>query len=167
MLVKGGHLPGVGSDDGGPAPARVADVLFDGREVTVLARPHVDTPNTHGTGCSLSAAIAARLASGSPVDAAITEAKDFVHAGLCGGASWRLGAGHGPLDHFGWASVGDRPLSLRSAADAKWPGPEDPATSPLHPSRSFRRCRWIDAPPSDGLGRPVHVLALCRIGCRK
>jgi len=103
VLVKGGHLPGVESHDTGPAPGRVADVLYDGREVRVLTRPHVDTPNTHGTGCSLSAAVAARLAVGAAVESAIAEAKDFVHAALRGGATWRLGGGHGPLDHFGWS----------------------------------------------------------------
>jgi hydroxymethylpyrimidine/phosphomethylpyrimidine kinase len=102
VLVKGGHLPGVASQDGHPAPAQVPDVLFDGQAVSVLDGTHVDTPNTHGTGCSLSAAIAARLAHGDDVPAAVTAAKQFVHGALAGGAAWRLGAGHGPLDHLGW-----------------------------------------------------------------
>jgi hydroxymethylpyrimidine/phosphomethylpyrimidine kinase len=52
----------------------------------------------------LSAAIAARLARGDEVLDAITAAKDFVHRALAGGADWRLGAGHGPVDHFGWSA---------------------------------------------------------------
>ena len=65
--------------------------------------PRVATGNDHGTGCSLSAAIAAHLARGATVPDAIGEAKAFVARALAGGAGWRLGAGHGPLDHFGWS----------------------------------------------------------------
>jgi hydroxymethylpyrimidine/phosphomethylpyrimidine kinase len=106
VLIKGGHLPGVASHDQDPAPPQVSDVLFDGQTVSVLDGSHVDTPNTHGTGCSLSAAIAARLAHGDDVPAAVAEAKQFVHRALSGGAGWRLGAGHGPLDHLGWNGSG-------------------------------------------------------------
>ena len=59
VLVKGGHLPGVESHPGVRPPDQVADVLFDGTTVTVLTGRRVDTLNNHGTGCSLSAAIAA------------------------------------------------------------------------------------------------------------
>jgi hydroxymethylpyrimidine/phosphomethylpyrimidine kinase len=106
VLVKGGHLPGVESSTGGPRPDQVADVLFDGREVTVLTGPRVETSNTHGTGCSLSSAVAARLALGADVPEAVAAAKAFVHDALVGGAAWRLGRGHGPLDHFGWSVPG-------------------------------------------------------------
>ena len=102
VLVKGGHLPGVESRDHGTAPQRVEDVLFDGAEVVVLSGSHVDTPNTHGTGCSLSSAIAAYLAHGAAVDTAVAAAKEYVHSALLGGAGWRLGGGHGPLNHLGW-----------------------------------------------------------------
>ncbi len=101
VLVKGGHLTGVEpGSDAGILPS-VPDVLYDGTTVTVLRADRVDTPNSHGTGCSLSAAIAAKLASGAEVPAAVAEAKAFVHRALLGGAAWRLGKGHGPLDHFG------------------------------------------------------------------
>jgi hydroxymethylpyrimidine/phosphomethylpyrimidine kinase len=102
VLVKGGHLPGVDSLDQGAAPRQVADVLFDGEDVTVLRGSRVDTPNTHGTGCSLSSAIAAYLAHGASVPTAVAAAKEFVHGALLGGAGWRLGRGHGPLNHLGW-----------------------------------------------------------------
>jgi hydroxymethylpyrimidine/phosphomethylpyrimidine kinase len=103
VLVKGGHLAGVESSSGsGPRPS-VPDVLYDGATVTVLTADRVDTVNTHGTGCSLSAAIAARLADGADVVTAVTDAKQFVHLALVGGAGWHLGKGHGPLDHFGWS----------------------------------------------------------------
>jgi hydroxymethylpyrimidine/phosphomethylpyrimidine kinase len=102
VLVKGGHLPGVQPRTGVAPPAQVADVLFDGATVTVLTGGHVDTPNTHGTGCSLSAAIAAYLAHGADVPDAVSAAKQFVLGALRGGARWHLGGGHGPLDHLGW-----------------------------------------------------------------
>jgi hydroxymethylpyrimidine/phosphomethylpyrimidine kinase len=103
VLVKGGHLAGVepgSGSDAGILPS-VPDVLYDGTTVTVLQAGRVDTANSHGTGCSLSAAIAAKLAAGADVPTAVTEAKAFVHRALVGGAAWRLGKGHGPLDHFG------------------------------------------------------------------
>lgn len=103
VLVKGGHLPGVHGDDGGPAPDRVADVLFDGTDVTVLDGTRVATRNNHGTGCSLASATAALLATGCDVPDAVAGAKAFVHAALRGAASWDLGRGHGPLDPFGWS----------------------------------------------------------------
>ncbi len=103
--MKGGHLPGVEGDTA-PAPPVVADVLFDGSTVTVLEVPCVDSANTHGTGCTLSAAIAGLLARGLEVPDAVAEAKAFVAAALAGAASWRLGAGHGPLDPFGWSGTG-------------------------------------------------------------
>lgn len=108
VLVKGGHLPGVETSDAGNVPPDVADVLFDGTEVTVLRGTRVATANTHGTGCSLSAAVVANLAGGSDVATVVHAAKLFVHHALVGGTSWHLGRGHGPLDHFGWS---DRPPS--------------------------------------------------------
>lgn len=93
VVVKGGHLPG----------AEAVDVAYDGEKVTELRSPWVDTPNVHGTGCTLSAATAAHLATGSAPLPALASAKEFVSAALAGGASWSLGAGHGPLDHFGWS----------------------------------------------------------------
>jgi hydroxymethylpyrimidine/phosphomethylpyrimidine kinase len=108
VLVKGGHLPGVESPVPGHAPDEVADVLFDGDQVTVVTGPWVDTPNTHGTGCSLSAAIVAHLARGADVPTAVDSAKAYVHGALLRAARWRLGSGHGPLDHFGW-SIGAPP----------------------------------------------------------
>jgi len=103
VLVKGGHLPGVHRTGSRPAPDRVADVLYNGIEVTVLEQSRVDTRNNHGTGCSLASATAALLASGHDVPAAVSRAKAFVHDALQGAALWDLGRGHGPLDPFGWS----------------------------------------------------------------
>jgi hydroxymethylpyrimidine/phosphomethylpyrimidine kinase len=82
----------------------VPDILFDGQDISVLSGAHVPTANVHGSGCSLSAAIAARLAAGCEVPTAVQEAKAFVTEAIRGGAAWQLGNGHGPLDHLGWST---------------------------------------------------------------
>ena len=91
-VVKGGHLR-----------ESADDVVAGPDGVFVLPGERVDTGNDHGTGCTLSAAMVARLARGSSVPEAIAQAKAFVERALAGGAAWRLGRGHGPLDHFGWS----------------------------------------------------------------
>ncbi len=58
------------------------------------------TGNVHGTGCSLASAVAAGLALGHDLLPAVRSAKAFVHRGLEAAAGWRLGHGHGPIDHF-------------------------------------------------------------------
>ena len=97
VIVKGGHLLG----------ARAPDVVFHDATVHVLDGPRVNSPNDHGTGCTLSAATAALLALGADLMDALARAKEFVSVALQGSATWRLGAGHGPLDHFGWGPEGD------------------------------------------------------------
>lgn len=92
VVVKGGHLRG----------ALAPDVVLANGVLTVLDGPRVASSNDHGTGCSLAAATAAHLARGMEAVAAVGEAKVFVARALRGAASWTLGAGHGPLDHFGW-----------------------------------------------------------------
>jgi hydroxymethylpyrimidine kinase/phosphomethylpyrimidine kinase len=94
VVVKGGHL--IDSAD---------DVVAGPDGIRVLPGERVDTGYDHGTGCTLSAAIAAHLARGVAVPEAITQAKHFVARTLAGGAAWRLGSGHGPLDHFGWSGA--------------------------------------------------------------
>ena len=87
-LVKGGHLPG----------DEVVDVLVWDGAVRRFARPRLDTTSTHGTGCTLSAAIAAGLAHGRPLEQAVADGLDFVARALA--AAPGLGKGHGPLNHF-------------------------------------------------------------------
>ncbi|MFT3730719.1 MAG: bifunctional hydroxymethylpyrimidine kinase/phosphomethylpyrimidine kinase [Hyphomicrobium sp.] len=90
VLLKGGH--GVGAD--------VDDVLFDGTRHLTFRRPRIATTNTHGTGCTLSAAIAAGLARGMPMQEAVYEGKLFVWNALSAGANMRIGKGeNGPVDH--------------------------------------------------------------------
>jgi len=92
VVVKGGHLTDCADD-----------VVAGPDGVSVLPGTRVDTGNDHGTGCSLSAAIVGLLAREASVPDALAQAKLFVTRALAGGATWRLGAGHGPLDHFGWS----------------------------------------------------------------
>lgn len=91
-LVKGGHLAG---ED---AP----DALFDGARVETFRAPRISTRNTHGTGCTLSSAIAAHLARGRNLRDAVAGAKDFLTGALAasGALSVGSGAGHGPVHHF-------------------------------------------------------------------
>lgn len=108
VVVKGGHLSAARIEAGlvtpGSADASTEgspDVVAGPAGLTVLSGERVVTSNDHGTGCSLSAAIAARLAAGAdPIDA-VTDAKAYVRRALEGASTWRLGAGRGPIDHFG------------------------------------------------------------------
>jgi len=99
VVLKGGHL----EDDAS------ADVVVGPEGTVVLRAPRVSTRNDHGTGCSLSAAIAAELALGTPAGLAVEAAKSYVHRALSGAAHWKLGNGHGPVDHFGWGDGRARP----------------------------------------------------------
>ncbi|HYN17068.1 MAG TPA: bifunctional hydroxymethylpyrimidine kinase/phosphomethylpyrimidine kinase [Actinomycetes bacterium] len=87
VLVKGGHLP-----DGD-----AVDLLWDGREAVELTAPRLATRHTHGTGCTLASAIAANLAAGLDVVAAVREAKQYLSGAIAGG--FPLGKGIGPTDH--------------------------------------------------------------------
>jgi hydroxymethylpyrimidine/phosphomethylpyrimidine kinase len=89
-LIKGGHLT--------HPVAEVVDVLVTDGAARRLTRPRLDTTSTHGTGCTLSAAIAAGLALGRPLDRAVLDGIDFVHRAMA--AAPGLGRGHGPLNHF-------------------------------------------------------------------
>jgi hydroxymethylpyrimidine/phosphomethylpyrimidine kinase len=90
VLVKGGHLP----------EGEAFDLLYDGADFTEFSAPRVATRNTHGTGCLLSAAIAARLGQGADLREAVGDAKKFLSAALAAGATMEIGAGHGPPQPF-------------------------------------------------------------------
>lgn len=89
VVVKGGHLAG--------EPDAV-DVLLDGEGFFELRAPRVDTKNTHGTGCTFSAAVCAALAKGASPREAVRAAKEYVTGAI--ESSFHLGAGNGPLNHF-------------------------------------------------------------------
>jgi len=89
VLVKGGHIHGDSTT--------AVDYLYDGM-FTVYRHERIDTRNTHGTGCTLSAAIAASLANGSTLRDSVQTATDFVHDAIATAPG--LGQGSGPLNHF-------------------------------------------------------------------
>lgn len=85
---------------GARSGSKVVDLLFDGREALLLRSPFVDSPNTHGSGDTLSAAICAYLALGLTMVEAVGRARDFTLAAIRGSIHWKLGGGHGPLNHL-------------------------------------------------------------------
>jgi len=87
VVVKGGHLADCADD-----------LVYDGASMRWLPAEHIDTPHTHGTGCTFSAAIAALLAQGHEPLEAIARAKDYLTAALR--AAQPIGAGHSPVNHF-------------------------------------------------------------------
>jgi len=76
------------------------DLLVDRSGVTRLAAKRIATKHTHGTGCTLSSAIAAGLAKGEPLGGAVRAAKDYVTAAIAAADRLRVGQGHGPVHHF-------------------------------------------------------------------
>ena len=89
-LIKGGHGQGTES----------IDYLFHGNEVVALPAPRLATDNTHGTGCSLSSAIAAGLAKGETLETAVRHAKTWITAAIAAADRLDIGKGKGPIHHF-------------------------------------------------------------------
>lgn len=95
VLLKGGHAYYT------EEAATMTDLYADARgKVIKLLHPRIDTPNTHGTGCTLSTLIACRLASGLPMERAVAQGVEQLQELLRAGASTRLGHGHGPAAIF-------------------------------------------------------------------
>lgn len=90
VLIKGGRE----GDD-------IVDLLFDGKRCTWLRSPWLATDNTHGSGDTLSAAITAYLGQRMETEMAVRQAHEFTAGAIQAAVHWRLGAGHGPLSHFG------------------------------------------------------------------
>ncbi len=88
VLIKGGHL----------LSERATDLLYDGRFFNVLKGEFIDTPHTHGTGCTFASALAAHLARGRSVLDAAQAAKSYMTEAIRHGLA--IGHGHGPTDHF-------------------------------------------------------------------
>ncbi|GCE03539.1 bifunctional hydroxymethylpyrimidine kinase/phosphomethylpyrimidine kinase [Dictyobacter aurantiacus] len=103
VVVKGGHSTG---------PA--VDILFDGQEFRELRAERVSTKNTHGTGCTFSAAITAFIARGWPTEEAVVRAKRYISGAIQQADTLHIGHGHGPVDHF-WLL--DRDLEGPAAPD--------------------------------------------------
>ncbi|PKO78399.1 MAG: bifunctional hydroxymethylpyrimidine kinase/phosphomethylpyrimidine kinase [Betaproteobacteria bacterium HGW-Betaproteobacteria-13] len=94
VMLKGGHLPG---ND-------LVDLLFDGDRMIELPAPRIETKNTHGTGCTLSSAIAALLPRHTggfrPVEAAVRQARQWLLGAIAHSGELAVGHGHGPVHHF-------------------------------------------------------------------
>lgn len=90
VLLKGGHLPG----------DELLDLLFDGERMIELSGQRIATRNTHGTGCSYSAAIAALLPQASDVPDAVRRAHAWLAAAIAAAGRLNVGSGHGPIHHF-------------------------------------------------------------------
>jgi hydroxymethylpyrimidine/phosphomethylpyrimidine kinase len=88
VLVKGGQLPG----------EQAIDLFYDGAEFLRLPAPRIETPHTHGTGCTYSAAIAALLARGEPLSHAVRRAKDFISRAIASAPG--IGHAYGPVNHW-------------------------------------------------------------------
>ncbi|WP_100330698.1 bifunctional hydroxymethylpyrimidine kinase/phosphomethylpyrimidine kinase [Bacillus xiapuensis] len=91
VVIKGGH-----ADDGDS----LIDLLFDGEQFSYYESARVKTKNTHGTGCTFAAAIAAELAKGHSVSEAVETASQFVHAAI--ESELHIGNGHGPTNHWAY-----------------------------------------------------------------
>jgi len=92
ILIKGGHLE----------ESKSTDLLYLTEEdrFVVLEAERIASPNNHGTGCTLSSAIAAYMARGSHIEDAVGQAKTFIHNAIRAGAKYKIGQGHGPVHHF-------------------------------------------------------------------
>lgn len=87
VLIKGGHM----------SHSEIADVLFDGKETTVMRHPKVESTNLHGTGCVLSAAIATKLSEGLSIKAAVQQADSFLQTAIEDSRERTFGNGNGPV----------------------------------------------------------------------
>jgi len=90
VLIKGGHGQG----------AESIDYFFDANGMLALSAPRIATKNTHGTGCSLSSAIAAGLAKGEGLETAVRNAKSWISTAIGAADRFSVGHGHGPIHHF-------------------------------------------------------------------
>jgi len=92
VLLKAGHLTG----------KELIDIFYNAEtdQMIELASERINTMNTHGTGCTLSSAIAAYLAQGLSLNEAVQQGKEYINAAIVHGAPYKIGEGHGPVHHF-------------------------------------------------------------------
>ena len=90
VLLKAGHF----------ADRFLCEYLFTEEGCMTYCYERIDTPNTHGTGCTLSSAVASFLALGHPLPEAVRRAEEYMHGAIAAGRDYRLGGGHGPVHHF-------------------------------------------------------------------
>lgn len=92
VMLKAGHLEG----------ESLVDYFYNAEDGTMTRLPsqRIHTRNTHGTGCTLSSALAAALAKGEDLTSAAISAKKYIEQAIISGAEYQIGSGHGPVDHF-------------------------------------------------------------------
>ena len=98
LLIKGGHLDG----------ERSTDILCDGGTLYRFSSPRIETHNLHGTGCTLSSAIATLLGRGLALPEAVRGAKAYIDRAIAAARDLRIGHGHGPLWHFAGLTTEER-----------------------------------------------------------
>lgn len=134
VVAKGGHLEGPQADNAVVTPAG---------EVTRIAVPRVDTRNTHGTGCSLSSAIATRLAWGHGPEDAVRWATRWLHESIRAADALQIGHGNGPVDHSHTA----RRLQEVARASTTWSSTSEPARARIAPVGPHTEALWeVSAP---------------------
>jgi len=133
VLLKGGHSGGVFSQD----------YWTDGGRAFWLTAPRIDTEHTHGSGCTLSAAIAAAVARGYPLTEALVIAKAYITRALRDARS--IGAGPGPVRQGGWPDrAEDMPWLTYDAVDGARPEFPDTGPEPLGFYPIVDRCAWLE-----------------------
>jgi hydroxymethylpyrimidine/phosphomethylpyrimidine kinase len=102
VVLKGGHLEGERADD----------LIMTEAETFILSAPRIQTSDTHGTGCTFSAALTAELAKGCSILEATVTAKQFIQRAITHGLE--IGAGHGPTNHWAYAMHGEAGVTIES-----------------------------------------------------
>lgn len=102
VVLKGGHLEGESADD----------LVMTKSETFILSAPRIQTSDTHGTGCTFSAALTAELAKGRSILEATVTAKRFIQSAITHGLD--IGAGHGPTNHWAHAAYGEEGVTIES-----------------------------------------------------
>ena len=138
VIVKGGHLTSGGADN--------ACVRPDGR-VHHVPSPRVDTPHTHGTGCSLSSALATRLGAGDSVEDALEYSTHWLHEAIVHAHKLHVGKGNGPVDHFHRLRRMEKAARTTPAqhliAPSPWEPSQNAAPAPrIAPSGKYTQALW-------------------------
>lgn len=102
VILKGGHLEGESAED----------LIVTESETFILSAPRIQTSDTHGTGCTFSAALTAELAKGCSILEATVTAKQFIQSAITHGLE--IGAGHGPTNHWAYAMHGEAGVTIES-----------------------------------------------------
>ncbi|WP_233004865.1 bifunctional hydroxymethylpyrimidine kinase/phosphomethylpyrimidine kinase [Exiguobacterium aurantiacum] len=102
VILKGGHLEGESAED----------LIMTESEVFLLSAPRIQTSDTHGTGCTFSAALTAEIAKGRSIMEAAVTAKRFIQSAITHGLE--IGAGHGPTNHWAYVAYGEEDVTIES-----------------------------------------------------